>query len=153
MSLAKKSITTLSLFVVAMVLLVFVAARVTHRKHKALAPAQLQKVESVATSASQPLYYSSVGASDPDSAQKSSAQRVSRYTIAVREAVSRETAESLLADLEKSGIHGFYTPVRQGDHVIYHVRIGVFASEDEAQRVASSLNQKSRIRGSVARLQ
>ena len=153
MTLAKKSIGTIGIIVAAVVVGSFAAARLTRRKTIISAEQSLKPSNQQPTLIAQPFFYNAVGLSDPDAAQQKTTDHITRFTLDIRSCTTRDEAESLLSILEKSGVHGFYTPVRQGDHVVYHVRVGIFTNEDEARQMASTLKQKARLNGLVSRLQ
>jgi cell division septation protein DedD len=101
----------------------------------------------------QAVFYTSVGGSSPSSDNAPSSGRVAtRYTIELGTVNSQADAESLLLKLKDRGIDGFYTPMRRGGRVIFHVRIGLFASADDAEQNLKKIAARANVKGRVTRL-
>jgi cell division septation protein DedD len=73
--------------------------------------------------------------------------------ISIQTLTSRVEAERLLEKLNQAGFFAYYTPVRQRDKVLYHVRIGIFSDEREASSTIALLQKKASIQGSISKLQ
>ena len=100
-----------------------------------------------------PLFYTSVGGSSPSADSPSSTARVStRYTIELATVKSQADAESMLIRLKDRGLDGFYTPVRRGGQVLFHVRIGMFSNADDASQNLKKIAARANIQGRVAKL-
>jgi cell division septation protein DedD len=100
-----------------------------------------------------PLFYTSVGGSAPSNDTPSSASKVStRYTIELATVNSQADAESMLIRLKDRGVDGFYTPMRRGSEVLFHVRIGLFANADEAEQSRKKIATRTNLSGRVTRL-
>lgn len=151
MSVARKTILIIVTFVVAVPTVTFIMARISHKKTLA-SNAKSLEVTSKKT-ATNPLFYDSIGSSNPEAALTNASQRVVRYTVNVRTVRTQEEAERILANLTSVGLVGYYTPVRQKDHVLYHVRLGIYPDEREATNTLATLQRKAKIAGSVAKLQ
>lgn len=151
MSVARKTLLVILTLVLGVPTVAFVTAKIVNRHNKEQTPA----APSVAakTNAEKPLFYDSVGSSDPEAAVTKGAGRVIRYTVSVKTVGTREEAEKILRDLTNAGLMGYYTPVRQKDHVAYHVRLGVYQDEREAAKTLATLQTKAKITGSVTQLQ
>ena len=150
MSVARKTLLVMSTIVLGVPTLAFIAAKVArHRKVNLTSDSS----SSNQNSGKKPLFYESIGSSDPDAAVTHGSGRVIRYTVDVKTVSTREQAEQVLKDLTGAGLMGYYTPVRQKDRVAYHVRLGVYQDEREAQRTLATLQNKTKIAGSVAQLQ
>ena len=149
MSPAKRSLSILSGFIFLVISVSFFSARLEKRKlvsdhHAKIAPN---------TTSNEPLFYKSVGASNPLLNKPETSQRIGKYTINIRTLNSRAEAEILLEKLNQFGFFAYYTPVRQRDHVLYHVRIGIFSDEKEASGTIALLQKKASMQGSVTKLQ
>lgn len=151
MTIARKTLLVILTVILAVPTMAFFAAKFARRQKANLttevanAPAK-HVVE-------KPLFYDSIGSSDPDASVTHGSQRIVRYTINVKTVTSRQEAEQILKDLTKAGLIGYYTPVRQKDRVVYHVRLGVYPDEREATKTLATLQKKTKIAGSVAQLQ
>lgn len=100
-----------------------------------------------------PIFYTSVGGSSPSADVPQASGKVStRYTIELGTVNSQADAESLLLRLKDRGIDGFYTPMRRGGRVIFHVRIGLFSSADDAEQSLKKIAARANVSGRVARL-
>ena len=100
-----------------------------------------------------PFFYSGVGGSNPELARPTSTQKTIKFTVNIQTARTKQEAETLLLKLSQAGFSGYYTPVRQADQVLYHVRLGVFSEEGEAFKTVATLKRKTALAGSVAQLQ
>lgn len=150
MSVARKTLLVISTLVLGVPTVAFVAAKVARYRNVNLVSGSSSPTHN---SDQKPLFYDSIGSSDPEAAVTRSAGRVIRYTVDVKTTSTREEAEQVLKDLTNAGLLGYYTPVRQKDRVVYHVRLGVYQDEREAQRTLATLQNKTKIAGSVTQLQ
>lgn len=99
------------------------------------------------------VFYSSVGGSSPLESATQVPERISRrYTIELGTLESQKDAESLLLNLKSKGIDGFYTPTRRGGQVYYHVRLGLFTNQDEAEQNLKKIATRVNLQGRVAKL-
>ncbi len=151
MSVARKTILIITTFVVGVPTVAFLAAKITSKRKSASASVNI--AASSKNETEKPLFYDSIGSSDPDSAVTKGTQRVIRYTVNVKTVRTREEAEHILANLSAAGLSGYYTPVRQKEHVLYHVRLGIYPDEREATNTLATLQKKTKISGSVTKLQ
>ena len=100
------------------------------------------------------VFYTSVGgSSNTNEAGLASEQISNRYTIEVAQVGSQTEAEQILLKMRSRGVDGFYTPVRRGGHVIYRIRLGVYANADDATKSLAKIAGSANINGRVARLQ
>lgn len=114
---------------------------------------QAASQEPIKSTDEKPIFYTSVGGSSPSGdVQQSSGKVSTRYTIELGTVNSQADAESMLLRLKDRGIDGFYTPMRRGGRVIFHVRIGLFASADDAQQSLKKIAARANVSGRVARL-
>lgn len=150
MSVARKTLLVISTLVLGVPTLAFLAAKAARYRNLTLVS---DASNSRQKSGEKPLFYDSIGSSDPEAAVTRGAGRVIRYTVDVKTTSTREEAEQVLKELTSAGLLGYYTPVRQKDRVVYHVRLGVYQDEREAQRTLATLQTKTKIAGSVAQLQ
>jgi cell division septation protein DedD len=106
------------------------------------------------TPPAKPLFYTSVGGSNPDSKLEQPVNKMtSRYTIEIATLKSQGEADDLLLKLKGRGIDGFYTPTRRGGEVLYRVRLGMFTNQDDAEKTRLKVSQASPYKGTVAKLQ
>lgn len=99
------------------------------------------------------LFYPNLGGSNSEINNSISTKPVQKYTVHLKSVKSQEEAESTLKILNKHGYFGYYTPVQFRDTVVYHVRIGIYSDEEDAQNAASKIQKKISIKGSVSKLQ
>ena len=100
-----------------------------------------------------PLFYKSVGGSNPGLAVERRKEKVEKFTINIRTLSTKSEAEALIEKLTQAGFFSYYTPVRQIDKVLYHVRIGVYSSENEATNTVLLLQKRAALNGTVTKLQ
>ncbi|MFY9552642.1 MAG: SPOR domain-containing protein, partial [Thermoanaerobaculia bacterium] len=92
-------------------------------------------------------------ASPPASARRAappeSAPAVGKYWIQVVSLTSREEAGSLQARLSRRGFHAQILSAAgpRGKGRVYRVRVGPYASEPEAERVAARLAKQEKLKG------
>lgn len=100
-----------------------------------------------------PLFYTSVGGSQPKTELTAQSAKIStRYTIEVATLTSQADAEALILRLKAKGVDGFYTPTRRGGQVFYHVRLGLFASAEDAQQSLKKIASRSGFNGRIQKL-
>ena len=68
---------------------------------------------------------------------------VKKYTVEILVTKSKKTAEDTIKKLAKKNIDAFYIPLQNGPEVIYRVRVGLFQSKKQAEKVANNINKKS----------
>ena len=71
------------------------------------------------------------------------------YTIEVIASTDQDEAEKMVRSLKKNGIQAFYTPLLSNDSVIYRVRIGIFESQESAEKKLSMIKKHLRNPASV----
>lgn len=153
MSTAKKSVLTLLGFICLTVAGSFIAAKISQKKKSRLAMPSSPRAAEAALSATKPFFYTSIGGSNPDISVTHATQKLSKFTVNIRTFNNKAEAEKLLASLTAAGLSAYYTPVRQADRVLYHVRIGIFSDEQEAARALATIQKKTTVQGSVTQLQ
>ncbi|MCX6124725.1 MAG: SPOR domain-containing protein [Proteobacteria bacterium] len=151
MSPAKKSLITLASVIAFVIVGSFTLAKI--KRFSPLKNYSKKQIPMIAPDFEKPFFYSGVGGSNPELARPTSSQKTIKFTVNVQTARTKLEAETLLLKLNQAGFSGYYTPVRQADQVLYHVRLGVFAEEGEAFRTVASLKRKTALTGSVAQLQ
>ena len=149
-------ITTLLLAVFAGTFIVAIASKKIRQKN--LTKKHREPVtETVITqddSAVKPLFYTSVGGSNQGAKPEASTNKLTnRYTIEIATLKTQSEADDLLLKLKGRGIDGFYTPTRRGGEVFYRVRLGMFTSQDDAEKTRLKVSQASPYKGTVAKLQ
>lgn len=154
MSVAKKSLSALGLVILTVMGGSFLAAKLSQKKSQSHKRAKLEQpaAKKPQTSTKKPFFYTSVGSSNPESTQVKATQSVAKFTVNIRTFKSKTEAEKLLTGLVGAGFFGYYTPVRNGDHVLYHVRLGIFSDEREATKTLITLQKKTAFQGSVTQL-
>ena len=151
MTTARKTILVILTIILAVPAFSYLFAKFAHRTKSRIATEAVTASEKNVDE--NPLFYDSIGSSDPEPADSRQSERVVRYTVHVKTVGKRDEAESILKDLTKAGLSGYYTPVRQKDRVVYHVRLGVYPDEREALKTLATLQTKTKISGSVTKLQ
>ena len=93
------------------------------------------------------LFYTAVGHIPPSSTSLPSGN----FTVQLGTRGSQTEAEQYIYELNVRGIKSFYTPQVLDDRMIYLIRTGWFASQEEAKNLIATLPQD--IKASVSRLE
>ena len=96
-------------------------------------------------SESDPTFYSEIGTTPrmTNTSRHSETNVVKKYTVEILVTKSKKTAEDTIKKLAKKNIDAFYIPLQNGPEVIYRVRVGLFQSKKQAEKVANNINKKS----------
>jgi cell division septation protein DedD len=116
-------------------------------------PLEKEDQESASQAPKKVFFYKSIGESNPQLAKEQATQQVTKYTVHVQTVNTKKEAELLLVKMSQAGFIGFYTPMRSGGKVNYHVRLGIFADQSEANQTLVKMAKKTSIQGSVTKLQ
>ena len=102
----------------------------------------------------EPFFYNKIGQFDgmeeEDSAK--SLPTPAQFTVELRKSPHLKEAQSLVKRLSKQGVDAYYTPMKDGSTIYYHVMSGVFPTRDLAMQQADFLKQELDLSGSVQRL-
>jgi cell division septation protein DedD len=157
----KKTIAIATLAPVIIFSVVFSVAALKKRFRKEQLPSEeRQSVSELKASAKaspksepNPVFYTNVGGSAPsDDLPVVSKKIATRYTIELGTVASQTDAESLLLRLKDRGIDGFYTPMRRSGKVVYHVRVGLYANQDDAEQSLKKFATRANVKGRVTKL-
>lgn len=85
------------------------------------------------TQKGEPVFYSFVGKGPKIVVDSEPAVQSTQFSIETAVFMSQSEAEEEVDILSAAGFKAFYTPYQKGGRVIYRVRIGVFARQDEAK--------------------
>ena len=158
----KNTLRLIAILVLAVVTGTFVVAtankKIRHKHLTKISPESTSEdvitKEESARPAVKPLFYTSVGGSTQGSKRDTPSNKLnSRYTIELATLKTQGEADELLLKLKTRGIDGFYTPTRRGGEVLYHVRLGIFTNQDDAEKTRRKVSQASPYKGAVAKLQ
>lgn len=151
MNTAKKSLIALLGVTAAVTCGTFLVAKINVRLKPVKGPPA--NAASTPSNVNRPFFYSSIGSSDPNIDTTHASQPVSKYTVNIKTFSTKSDAEALLKQLHDFGFFAYYTPVRQEGQVLYHVRLGIYSEEKDAERTLANLQRKTTMKGSVAQLQ
>ena len=100
------------------------------------------------------LFYKSLGATPADSGtSESDTIDNEQFTLEIKVATTREEAEKTLKLLEGLGITAWYTPLQRHGRVVYRIRRGVFASQEQARLALQDLKTTQKVDAKIVRLQ
>ncbi len=142
-----------SLLISVVGLATFLTAKFTAKSRTTKASTQaIIKQHSHKTDKKEPFAYKEIGHSIASDSVTHGGQRVAKYTVNVKTFTSRDDAEKMLDQLSSSGLMGYYTPMRQGDKIVYHVRLGIYSDESDAKKTLAQLHSKTKLQGLVTQL-
>ncbi len=98
----------------------------------------------------EPLFYKELGRYQ---VKDSAPAPADMYTVAIKVTSSRSEAEELVKALRSRNIEAYFTPMQRQGRVIYHVRSGVFPSEQGATRLAADLQKANYDQAKAVKLQ
>ena len=120
----------------------------TSRLH--MKPSQLMRSQDVTTENNM-VFYNIIG--DKGEGLKTQVTRAEQYTIEVKTFTRQSQAENYIDSLTQKGVTAFFTPVLRNGKVQYLVRVGIYPTQEAAEKQAHSFKTAQKLDATVIRLQ
>jgi septal ring-binding cell division protein DamX len=133
----------------------YFAGRLNHQLDKIQSVKRPQATSKEIAELGSPYFYKTIGSSlAASSATRLQSQTTqSKYTVLIKTVTSQSEAEKIMAQLAQKGVSAYYTPVQGEGRVLYHIRLGIYNDQRDAEATLATLENKLKIKGQVSVLQ